>query len=71
MSAVGRMEAEEWKRQVSAQLEDPHGPVFVASIPRLVVIGGEHTEYDWCWCQPAMSMHGCGHRHGEHRAAMD
>jgi len=62
---------ERWKRAVSAQLADPNHQPFIASIPQLVIIGGIHSGFDWCWCQPTMVLHGCGHRHGEHRDVMD
>lgn len=63
--------AREWQARVSEQLADPRSGPFVASVPALLVIGGDHTAVDWCWCQPTMTMHGCGHRHGEHRETMD
>lgn len=70
MSAT-RDEAIRWRDQVWAQLQDPEHPPFVASLPGLFILGGDHTDSDYCWCQPSLELHGCGHRHGLHRREMD
>jgi hypothetical protein len=66
-----RAELNEWRRAVAAQLADPASDPFVASLGRIVVLGGTHTGYDYCWCQPTMLLQACGHRHGEHKEVMD
>lgn len=65
-----RVGLEEWQRQVSDQLANPNHDPFIASARVVVVIGGQHTLYDFCWCQPRMVPHG-DHFHGEHKETMD
>lgn len=67
---VPRVGLEEWRRQVSDQLAKPGGDPFIASARVILVIGGDHTGYDFCWCQPTQVPHG-DHFHGRHRETMD
>lgn len=64
---------EEWTAAVTAGMQPGRAP-FIASLPRLLVIGGEHwtalSAGRYCWCQPSPVPHN-GHIDWKHKRVMD
>lgn len=66
----GESARDTWERTVADALEDPDSDAFIAYRAALMILGGEHTRFGYCWCYPDVVDHE-EHRHFEHRVKMD
>jgi len=57
--------------QTNQALVDPDHGTFIVTFPRLLVLGGTHSEdHAFCWCQPKLVPHR-GHDDALHKSVMD